>query len=226
MKLTLAFDVYGTLINTHGVVTELSTMIGERAQLFSQTWRDKQLEYTFRRAAMGDYQHFGVCTEQALDYTCAHLGAELDAAQRQTLLQKYRALPAFADVVAGLDALAARGHALYAFSNGVPDGIEAVLHNAGIRHYFAGVVSVDPVRTFKPDPRTYQHFLTCSGAAAAATWLVSSNPFDVIGARRAGLDAAWVQRDRATAFDPWEIEPSLVVESLALLANRLPPPAN
>lgn len=45
---TLAFDVYGTLINTHGVVSALEELVGDKAKTFSSTWRDKQLEYSFR----------------------------------------------------------------------------------------------------------------------------------------------------------------------------------
>ena len=42
MELTLAFDVYGTLTDTHGVVTKLQETVGARAKEFSQTWRDNQ----------------------------------------------------------------------------------------------------------------------------------------------------------------------------------------
>jgi len=34
--LTLAFDVYGTLINTHGVIVALKEHVGEKASNFSQ----------------------------------------------------------------------------------------------------------------------------------------------------------------------------------------------
>jgi 2-haloacid dehalogenase len=37
MAITLAFDVYGTLINTDGVQAELKQIIGEKAEEFSQT---------------------------------------------------------------------------------------------------------------------------------------------------------------------------------------------
>lgn len=40
---TLAFDVYGTLIDTDGVVDRLREWIGSQAETFSQTWRSKQL---------------------------------------------------------------------------------------------------------------------------------------------------------------------------------------
>ena len=37
MEVTLAFDVYGTLINTHGVISKLQETVGSRAKEFSQT---------------------------------------------------------------------------------------------------------------------------------------------------------------------------------------------
>ena len=59
---TLAFDVYGTLIDTNGVLVLLEKIVGKKAKAFSQTWRDKQLEYSFRRGHMQNYVGFEVCT--------------------------------------------------------------------------------------------------------------------------------------------------------------------
>ena len=52
MPITLAFDVYGTLIDTHGVTVELEKHVGSSADGFSRMWREKQLEYSFRRGLM------------------------------------------------------------------------------------------------------------------------------------------------------------------------------
>jgi len=71
MSKTLAFDVYGTLIDTDGVVSALQNLIGDKAKQFSHTWREKQLEYSFRRGLMKNYENFSVCTSDALNYTCA-----------------------------------------------------------------------------------------------------------------------------------------------------------
>ncbi len=101
MSVTLAFDVYGTLIDTHGVISKLREIVGDRAEEFSQTWRDKQLEYSFRRALMQNYENFAVCTSQALDYTCAFHKVSLTDEQKAELLGIYRVLPAFSDVKEG-----------------------------------------------------------------------------------------------------------------------------
>ena len=221
MTVALAFDIYGTLINPHGVVDELSRHVGERAQQFSNVWRDKQLEYTWRRALMQRYENFPVCTRQALDYTDILLQTGLDDAAKASLMAIYRVLPAYDDVPASLQALAGAGFCMYGFSNGVADAISGLLEHAGIEQYFEGVVSVDALQTFKPDPDVYQHFIEVANKPAEKCWLVSSNGFDVIGAVSAGMKAAWLKRSESMVFDPWDIEPTLVVHSLGELTKKI-----
>jgi 2-haloacid dehalogenase len=221
MAVTLAFDVYGTLIDTHGVVQTLAGMVGERAAAFSQTWRDKQLEYSFRRGLMQNYQSFALCTAQALDYTCASYHLPLSQEHKQQLLETYRVLPAFPDARDGLARLQAAGVRLFAFSNGTAEAVETLLVTAGIRDFFQGVVSVDDLKSFKPNPAVYAHFLRQAGACGGEAWMISGNPFDVLGALSAGMRAAWVKRSPAAVFDPWGIEPTLTVGSLVELAGHL-----
>ncbi|MGD8885164.1 MAG: haloacid dehalogenase type II [Gammaproteobacteria bacterium] len=217
----VAFDVYGTLIDTHGIVSTLEKYVGTRAFTFSQTWRDKQLEYSFRRGLMQAYKEFSVCTKDALEYTCKLYSAELTRQQKEHLLDTYKTLPAFNDAKAGLDKAKEAGYKLYAFSNGKAQAVELLLTRAGLRGYFQDVVSVDEVRSFKPDPAVYKHFLERAGSLAANTWLVSSNSFDVIGAMAAGMKTAWVQRVPQSIFDPWGIEPTVTVESLSELTDAI-----
>ena len=135
---TLAFDVYGTLINTDAMVSQLREWIGPQAEEFSQTWRSKQLEYSFRRGLMRRYETFAVCTRQALDYCCAEYDVSFSAEQKDALLQSYRGLPAFADADESLVAFKAEGHRLFAFSNGAAEAVEEVLQASGLRERFEG----------------------------------------------------------------------------------------
>lgn len=221
MKFTLAFDVYGTLIDTHGVVEELQQLVGNQALAFSTRWREKQLEYSFRRGLMQNYTSFAVCTRQALDFTCQELEVELSDSQKQQLLEVYKTLPAFEDVKQSLGELKAMNCRLFAFSNGTADAVETLLQTAGIRGFFIDVISVDDLKTFKPNPAVYAHFLRQSNAKASSTWLISSNPFDVIGSISAGLRSAWIQRSPTSQFDPWGIEPDLHICRLSELPKQL-----
>ena len=218
---TIAFDVYGTLIDTDGVVSQLREWIGSQADVFSQTWRSKQLEYSFRRGLMRRYENFAVCTRQALDYTCAHYELSFSPEQKNQLLEAYKTLPAFDDVEDGLTMLHGKGHRLFAFSNGTASAVDTVLVNAGIRDFFDSVISVDDLKTFKPSPDVYHHFLQQAEAEPSEAWLISSNPFDVIGAANVGMLTAWLRRSEKAIFDPWGIEPTLTIESLSELFEKI-----
>jgi 2-haloacid dehalogenase len=60
-----------------------------------------------------------------------------------------------------------------------------------------------------------------SESTASDAWLVSSNPFDVIGATSAGLQSAWVKRSSGAVFDPWGIEPTITVVDLVEFSERI-----
>ena len=219
MSLVLAFDVYGTLINTQGLVPELETIIGGKAEAFSQRWREKQLEYAFRRGLMQSYQDFSVCTKDALEYTCLEMETPLTQLQKNELLQAYASLPAFEDVKPALTQLKEAGVQLYAFSNGAKAAVTRLLEHAGIHDYFIDIVSVEELQTFKPNPSVYQLFLDKTGTEKANTWLISSNSFDLIGALSFGFNAAWVKRSDKAIFDPWGITASLTISELGELAE-------
>lgn len=221
METVLAFDVYGTLIDTHGVVRRLGEYIGDSAAEFSSVWRSKQLEYSFRRGLMRTYETFDVCTRQALDYCCAHLGEDLTEDQKVVLLSEYRRLPAFDDVRGAISDLRGDGYVILAFSNGTLGAIEELLGAAQVRDLFDGVVSADDVRSFKPNPDVYDYLVSEAGVSPGQAWLISSNPFDVIGAVSVGLNSVWVRRAQASTFDPWGIEPTVTVSSLEHIRSRI-----
>lgn len=221
MTITLGFDVYGTLIDTAGVTEALKKFAGDRAVEFSTRWREKQLEYSFRRALMQNYVHFGFCTSYALDYTCSALGVEISEQDRAELLAGYKVLPPFPDVSAALPQLQDEEFRLFAFSNGKPEDVASLLENSGISSYFADVISTDEIKSFKPNPAVYAHFLRRAGATGKEAWLISGNPFDVIGAISAGMRGAWVKRSPQALFDPWEIEPTVTIGNISELADAI-----
>ncbi|WP_028303374.1 haloacid dehalogenase type II [Oceanospirillum maris] len=217
----LAFDVYGTLIDTQGVLAALAQVMGDAAPAFSKQWREKQLEYSFRRGLMRDYVDFSVCTRNALDYACLALKQPLEESTRQELMAVYKTLPAFPDALAGLKAAKEAGITCYAFSNGSASAVEGLLQHAGILDYFTGVISVESLQTFKPNPDVYQYLLNTAETKADNAWLISSNPFDVLGALNHGMKTAWVKRSDEAIFDPWGEEPTVVISNLTELVSSV-----
>ncbi len=222
MPHAIGFDIYGTLVDPLEMNEHLRPLVGEDlADRMSELWRDKQIEYTFRRALMHRYEDFGVCTKKALVYATRVLGVELSEVEQDRLIEEYQNLRPFPDVIPGIEALKERGHTLVAFSNGAEATARTLLERAGVLPHLEGVISVDDLKTFKPNPQVYLYLAGRLRRAPQETWLVSSNPFDVIGAKVAGLKAAWIQRTPSVQFDPWDIEPDLVAPDLEALAGRL-----
>ncbi|MBA2451606.1 MAG: haloacid dehalogenase type II [Chloroflexia bacterium] len=215
---TLSFDVYGTLVDPLGMTTHLQETVGEQADRFAALWREKQIEYTFRRGLMRRYEDFNVCTRQAMQYVALALDVDLSQADQDRLLEAYQQLDVFPETIPALQELKEEGHSLVAFSNGVEATLRKLLESNNILGYLDDVVSVDDLQTFKPGPDVYRYLSERVGRSPAETWLVSSNAWDVIGAKAAGLRAIWVGRNQGTVYDPWGIEPDLVITDLHELA--------
>ena len=219
MHYAIGFDVYGTLVDPLQMKQSLRDLVGDRADRFLELWREKQIEYAFRRGLMKRYENFDVCTEQALQFTTTSLGINLPAEARAGLITHYRELPAFPDVAGGIQRLKAAGHTTVAFSNGAEATVKSLLQQAKVLHHLEGIISVDDLKTFKPNPEVYEYLTRRVERPKKDTWLVSANPWDVIGAKSAGLNAAWIKRRSNTVYDPWGIEPDCIVADLNALAD-------
>ena len=219
-KEALAFDMYGTLVDPIRIWKQLEQHFPNDAQRIAETWRQKQLEYTFRLTAMERYEDFENVTRKALDYALSAVGRSLTAEQKGALMAQYNHLETFDDVEAGLKRLQANGHLMIVFSNGTPAMLAAIMQHARLNTYLPGFVSVDEVKVYKPSPKVYRHVAGRLGRPIEEVRLVSSNPFDVIGAEVAGMQAAWVNRSGGV-FDTLAPGPQMMVSSLLELAEAL-----
>jgi 2-haloacid dehalogenase len=217
----IGFDVYGTLVDPLAMTTHLEAVAGDLAGQMSRLWREKQIEYTFRRALMQKYENFDVCTEQALIFAANSLKLNLRDDDRAALITAYRRLPPFPDALPAIRSLRAAGFKLAAFSNGVESSLSSLLEHSGILPYLDAVISVDDLKTYKPDPRVYRYLAERLGLPLENTWLASSNGWDVIGAKAAGLRAAWIKRNPEEMLDPWGISPDLVATDLEDFSSLL-----
>lgn len=221
MRTTLAFDVYGTLIDTNGVYDLIKKFTGRKALAFMDTWRSKQIEYSFRRGLMRNYVDFSECTRNAMDFSCAQLHCSLSTDEKDKLMQEYILLPLFPEVKESLDKLKSANFRLFAFSNGKGSDLRSLLKNASVLNCFEDIVSVDEIKSFKPDPAVYNHFLQRTKSTKSDSWLISGNPFDVIGSISAGMSSIWVRRTDDNNFDPWGIEPTKIVHRISDLYEVL-----
>jgi 2-haloacid dehalogenase len=204
------FDAYGTLFDVHSVVEAGREITSDPAAL-STTWRQKQLEYTWLRALMGTYADFWVVTEAALRYSIRRLGLAATEAQVRRLMDAYLSLACFPEVQAALGRLAGRPRAV--LSNGSPGMLAAAVTASALTALLEHVISVDRVKTYKPSPRVYALGPQILGIAAGELLFVSSNGWDVAGAKSFGYQVAWCNRTGAPE-EALGVSPDLVVGSL------------
>ncbi len=216
----LAFDMYGTLVDPIRIWKQLEQYFPDDAQRIAEIWRQKQLEFTFRLTAMERYEDFEQVTRKALDYALVATEHILDAQQKNSLMAQYNNLERFADVEPGLQRLKDAGYTMVVFSNGSPAMLSAIMQAANLERYCSGFVSVDEVKVYKPSPIVYRHVANRLGRPLDQVRLISSNPFDVIGAEAAGMQAAWVNRSGGL-FDTLASPPEMIVGTLIELADRL-----
>jgi len=190
------FDAYGTLFDVHSVIEAGRAITADPAAL-SLLWRQKQLEYTWLRSLMGRYEDFWAVTEAALRYSVRRLGLRADATQLARLMDAYLSLACFPEVPAALDRLAGRPRAI--LSNGSPRMLQAAVASSGLGPRLQHLLSVDAVKTYKPAPSVYALGPRALGVPADALLFVSSNAWDVAGAKAFGYQVAWCNRTGAPA---------------------------
>jgi 2-haloacid dehalogenase len=188
----VVFDAYGTLYDIQSVASVTDEAFPGYGEVITQIWRMKQLEYTWLRSLMRCYKDFSVITRESLIYTLKLLGLKYDAAIFERIMDKYVHLDLYPDAKQALVAM--KGPKLAILSNGSPDMLNTLVRNTGLDQALAATISIDSKRVFKPSPDAYTLIESNLGVRPAEVLFVSSNPFDVCGAKAFGLSVAWIER--------------------------------
>ena len=195
----VVFDAYGTLFDVAAAARRAATE-PDGAELaliwprLAETWRRKQLEYTWLRRIMGAHADFATVTADALDWAMEAEGLGHAPALRARLLALYDRLEPYAEALGLLEALRERDKRLAILSNGTPGMLAQAVSAAGFDGRFEAVISVEEVGCYKPDPVVYAQVEARLGVPPAGVMFVSSNGWDIAGAARFGFTTAWVNR--------------------------------
>ena len=91
--------------------------------------------------------------------------------------------------------------------------LDAVVRASGLGQHLEHVLSVDAVKTYKPAPDVYALGPQAMGIGASELLFVSSNAWDVAGAKAFGYQVAWCNRTGAPE-EELGLRPDLVVGRL------------
>jgi len=195
----LAFDVFGTVVDWRGgIIAELTAIAAERdlsldAGAVADAWR-KRYQPFLDRVRQGElpWQVLDKLHRAGLDEVVREFGLErLTEADLDRLVLAWHHLPPWPDAIAGLVRLRSR-FVLATLSNGGMALLVNLARAAGLP--FDCILSTELVKSYKPDPRTYQLVPSLLAVRPEQTMMVAAHPYDLSAAAAQGMRTAFVRR--------------------------------
>ena len=208
----IVFDVNETLLDLRVLGPHFERAFGDESVL--KEWFSLLLQSSLLATITGDYHDFGALAEAALSMTAERRGIALSDEDKDAILKGVRALPPHPEVPESLQRLQDAGFRLATFTNSAPDAAEAQMKHAGLEGYFERILSVDPVRKFKPAPETYQYAAHELGVETKDILFVAAHHWDILGAADAGCKTAFIARE-GKVLSPLQARPEIVGKNLS-----------
>jgi 2-haloacid dehalogenase len=184
MRRAVLFDVVGTLFSLAPVERKL----GARPL---EAWFERLLHSATSLTLAGEFEAFSALAASTLRTTIAKLELKVDA---DDVLDALERLPADEDAASAFARLEEKRVMVGVLTNGGAEQAQKLLEAAGLAERVAEVVSVEEVELYKPHPAVYRHAAERLGVEPRHVTLIAAHAWDVVGAKRAGLDAVWVDR--------------------------------
>ena len=215
----IAFDIIGTLFPLSPLRPAIVALGLPPAAL--EGWFAAGLRDAFALSAAGDFAALPEILGGALDQVLAEQGLAPEPELKAAVLEGMQHLLPRTDAREAFEAVASAGLPIMAFSNGARSATQSLLEGGRLDGLVAQVVSVEDVKVYKPRREIYDHAVKMAGVAAERLALVAVHPWDINGAKAAGLTTAYMSADRpfSPAMRKPDVQaPSLVAAVQALLA--------
>ena len=214
----VAFDVNETLSDMEPLRARFDAVGGPGHLL--ETWFAATLRDGFALTAAGAFAEFSEVAAACLRTVLQ----EVDSARLEDavsfVLEGFVELDVHADVREGVELLHEAGVRLVTLTNGSVTLSEGMLDRAGILDRLERCMSVDEIGRWKPAPEPYLYAAAQCGVPPEQVALVAVHPWDIDGAKRAGLGAGWINRKNRPYPRPFE-EPDVSGPDLVAVAERL-----
>lgn len=209
-----AFDAYGTCFDINSAAQNLAKEIGKDWLSFSTTWRTVQLEYTWLRSLMKKHEDFWRVTEDSLDF--AMESHKIDKKFRSKLLELYKKLNSYPELVTCLKNLKEKNVKTCILSNGSPSLLNELTAHAKVQDLFDDLISIEEVGIYKPHPKVYELVTKKFNCKPEEVCFLSSNTWDIVGGGIFGYQSIWVDRFGKT-FDKLGYQPKFKIKDLSEL---------
>ena len=199
----ITFDVYTALFDIEGsLVPVIRPLLQKQVDAIElvRVWRQKQLEYALISNSLRHGRvPFAVITRRALDYALNRAQINMDEASCQSLVTAWDRLQLWPEAAEVLNAVKQLGYAVGLLSNGDELMLRILTSRLPIQcdHIFAS----DQAGHYKPHPSIYELPLKALGMTSDQILHVAGSATDVMGAKAAGLQCAWSNRNQDKVLD-------------------------
>jgi len=207
----IIFDAYGTLFDVNSAAEKCKNKIGEKWEDFANHWRTTQLEYTWLRSLMNRHKDFWQVTEDSLKKSME--AYKIETSMRNDLLNLYKVLSPFEEVLETLKSLKEKKYKLAILSNGTPKLLNELVKTNNLESFFDDIFSIEEVGVYKPDTKVYDIPIKKYGIKKNEVIFLSSNTWDVSGGGNYGYQSIWVNRNK-NIFDYLDYTPKNQINSL------------
>ena len=218
------FDAYGTLFDVTSATRivaneEKYSSFPNHSVKVSNSWRIKQLEYSWLRNIMHEYIDFWQITKDALDFALEENQIKNEKL-RQRLLDVYWNLSAYPEAQDVLTTLKANNIQTGILSNGSKEMLNSAVVSANLKNYLDKIISIDGIEIYKPDPKVYEMVLDQFNCKIEEVLFISSNGWDIAGASKFGFTTLWVNRNLIPK-DRLTFMPNKITNNLSTIPNIL-----
>jgi 2-haloacid dehalogenase len=216
------FDQYGTVVDMQSGLTEVAAPFlkgkgwpGDPSA-FVTWWRRTHFENSMIDALLHkEHTSYREIGHRAVAFVLERAGIEHTMDEVRYLVAQIEKLRPFPEVPEALARLQRR-YKLVVLSNGDPDMLEAARQHHAIP--FDSVISVAAAGSFKPHVATYTKAAALLDMRMDQVLFVANHAFDCIGAKSAGMRAAFIDR-RRRPFGITPHQPDIVVRTMTELAD-------
>lgn len=211
------FDAYGTLFDINSVTKHYCNELGDISESFSKLWRTKQLEYTWLYSLMNRYTDFWCVTKESLDFALNYFNIKNDSL-RTNLLKSYENISCYNEAPSTLSKLKEKNIQTAILSNATPNMLDVTIKNSKLDCYIDACLSIHGLKIYKPHPSVYNLILEKFNLNKNEVLFISSNSWDIAGAKSFGFNVAWINRfNNKKEF--LELQPDIELKSLIDLAT-------
>ena len=200
----ITVDAYSALLDLEGsmvpIVRQLIPEPSVDPLAFFRMWRTRQWDYVLLSSNLGKgYHSYRYLTEATLTYTLAKFKIELAPELRAQLAAAWAQLKAWPEAKNVFAEIKNRGYKIAILSNGDEDMLHPLKESTGIP--FDEIFCAEQAKAYKPNPLIYRLPFERLQLHIDDVLHVAGSPFDMMGAKSAGLHCAWSNRYNEVPID-------------------------